>query len=57
MAAFALANFASAMAPSVGTLVVARFLSGLPHGAYFGVAALVAASVAPVGGGRGRWGG
>ena len=28
-------------------LLVARFLDGLPHGAYFGVASLVAASLAP----------
>lgn len=50
MLGFALANFASAAAPNMGTLVAVRFLSGLPHGAYFGVAALVAASVAPAGG-------
>jgi DHA1 family inner membrane transport protein len=30
-------------------LLVARFLDGLPHGAYFGVASLVAASLAPPG--------
>jgi DHA1 family inner membrane transport protein len=29
-------------------MLVFRFLSGLPHGAYFGVAALVAASIAPL---------
>ena len=29
--------------------MVARFLDGLPHGAYFGVASLVAASMAPAG--------
>jgi DHA1 family inner membrane transport protein len=47
MALFALGNFASAMAPSFGLLVTARFLAGLPHGAYFGVAALVAAGMVP----------
>ncbi|MCQ8781224.1 MFS transporter [Mangrovibrevibacter kandeliae] len=48
MAVFMLANFASAMAPTYGVFVLFRFLSGLPHGAYFGVAALVAAAmVAP----------
>lgn len=48
MAAFLVGNALSAMAPGYGTLLVARFLSGLPHGAYFGVASLVAASlVAP----------
>jgi MFS transporter, DHA1 family, inner membrane transport protein len=47
MAAFALGNATSALAPSYGSLVLARFVSGLPHGAYFGVAALVAASLMP----------
>ena len=48
MGAFLVGNVLSAMAPGYGTLLAARFLSGLPHGAYFGVASLVAASlVAP----------
>jgi DHA1 family inner membrane transport protein len=48
MGAFLLGNALTAMAPGYRTLLVARFLSGLPHGAYFGVASLVAASlVAP----------
>ncbi|MDP3318656.1 MAG: MFS transporter, partial [Bosea sp. (in: a-proteobacteria)] len=47
MAVFGVANLLSAMAPSYGWMLVFRFLSGLPHGAYFGVAALVAASIAP----------
>ncbi len=47
MGAYALFNVMSALATSYGALVVARFLDGLPHGAYFGVAALVAASMAP----------
>lgn len=42
---FTLATVASALAPTYETVLVARFLSGLPHGAYFGVAALVAASL------------
>ncbi len=49
MLGFAAANLASAAAPTMTTLTLARFASGLPHGAYFGVAALVAASVAPPG--------
>ncbi|WP_407939419.1 MFS transporter [Nocardia terrae] len=49
MAAFALGNAASVVAPTFATLTVARFVSGLPHGAYFGVASLAAASLAPVG--------
>jgi DHA1 family inner membrane transport protein len=48
MAAYALFNALSAIAPGYETLVLARFLDGLPHGGYFGVASLVAASmVAP----------
>ena len=35
--------------PATSSLMVARFLDGLPHGAYFGVASLVAASLAPAG--------
>jgi DHA1 family inner membrane transport protein len=46
MAAYAVFNVLSAVAGSYGVLFVARFLDGLPHGAYFGVAALVAASLA-----------
>ena len=41
----AIGNLASALAPNFGTLLAFRFLSGLPHGAYFGVGALVAASL------------
>ena len=47
MAVFALANGLSALAPNYHWLLLARFLSGLPHGAYFGIAALVAASLVP----------
>ena len=47
MAAYALFNAASAFAPGFEVLVVMRFLDGLPHGIYFGVASLVAASLAP----------
>jgi MFS transporter, DHA1 family, inner membrane transport protein len=48
MGAFLVGNTASALAPGYGSLLLARFVSGLPHGAYFGVASLVAASlVAP----------
>src|SRR5579862_4706175 len=38
MAFLALGNFASALAPGYASLVAVRFLAGLPHGAYFGVA-------------------
>lgn len=47
MAAFTLGNALSALAPTFGSLVLARFASGLPHGAYFGIAAIVAASIVP----------
>ena len=47
MAVFTVGNLLSALSPSFGWLLVFRFLAGLPHGAYFGVAALVAASVSP----------
>jgi DHA1 family inner membrane transport protein len=47
MALFALANGLSALAPTYGWMLAFRFLSGLPHGAYFGIAALVAASLVP----------
>ncbi|WP_235918984.1 MFS transporter [Aureimonas psammosilenae] len=46
MLAFALANLASAFAPGYASMTLVRFVAGLPHGAYFGVAALVAASMA-----------
>ncbi|WP_375404318.1 MFS transporter [uncultured Sphingomonas sp.] len=48
MATFAIGNAASALAPTYGWLLLARFASGFPHGAYFGTAALVAASLVPV---------
>jgi MFS transporter, DHA1 family, inner membrane transport protein len=44
---YTLANGASALATSFEQLTVARFAAGLPHGAYFGVASLVAASMVP----------
>ncbi len=47
MACFAAGNFASALAPGYASLIAVRFLAGLPHGAYFGVASLVAASLVP----------
>jgi MFS transporter, DHA1 family, inner membrane transport protein len=47
MTAFALFNGLSALAPDYHWMLVFRFLSGLPHGAYFGIAALVAASLVP----------
>jgi DHA1 family inner membrane transport protein len=49
MAVFALGNFASAAAPGYWSMNLLRFATGLPHGTYFGVAALVAAALAPPG--------
>jgi DHA1 family inner membrane transport protein len=43
--AFTLATVASAVLPSFGLVLLARFVAGLPHGAYFGIASLVAASL------------
>lgn len=47
MVLYTLGNLATAFTPSFGSLVVFRFLSGLPHGAYFGIAAVVASSMVP----------
>jgi DHA1 family inner membrane transport protein len=44
--AFAVGNLLSAFAPSAGWLVAARFVAGLPHGAFFGVGAVMGAHVA-----------
>ncbi len=49
MVAFTLGSVETVLAPSFETLVLARFVSGLPHGAYFGIASLAAATLAPVG--------
>lgn len=48
MAMFAVGNILSALSPNFEAMLAFRFLSGLPHGAYFGVAALVAASIVPL---------
>jgi MFS transporter, DHA1 family, inner membrane transport protein len=45
LVAFTVTTVASALLPTFGLVLAARFLAGLPHGAYFGVAALVAASL------------
>ncbi|MFB7271923.1 MFS transporter [Streptomyces sp. NPDC056244] len=43
MALFVVGNLASALAPGFGWLLAGRVLAGLPHGAFFGVGAVVAA--------------
>jgi DHA1 family inner membrane transport protein len=45
LAAFTLSTVASALLPSFGLVLVARFVAALPHGAYFGIASLVAADL------------
>ncbi|KAB7763854.1 MFS transporter [Xanthomonas maliensis] len=47
MGFYALGNLASALAPTYHSMLLCRFIAGLPHGAYFGVASLVAASISP----------
>ncbi|MYT36389.1 MFS transporter [Streptomyces sp. SID8356] len=49
MALFTVGNLASALAPDFGWLLAGRFLAGLPHGAFFGVGAVVAARMAAEG--------
>jgi MFS transporter, DHA1 family, inner membrane transport protein len=45
--ALGVGNAATALAHGYWPVVAARFLAGLPHGAYFGVASLIAASLVP----------
>jgi DHA1 family inner membrane transport protein len=45
LAVVTVATIASATLPSFGFVFAARFIAALPHGAYFGVASLVAASL------------
>ena len=40
--AFVLATAATAVLPTFGLVLAARFVAGLPHGAYFGIASLAA---------------
>lgn len=42
-------NLCAAISPNYWTLLVARFISGLPHGAYFGVASIIAEKLADKG--------
>lgn len=45
MAFFALAHLGVVLADSYPTLMAARFLAGVPHGAYFGIGSVVAAGL------------
>lgn len=49
MAIFTLFNGLSGLAPNFNSLIVLRFLSGLPHGAFFGIGAVVASQLAKEG--------
>ncbi|WP_185145684.1 MFS transporter [Chryseobacterium sp. G0186] len=46
MILFTLFNGLSAIAPNYGTMLIIRFMSGLPHGAFFGVGTVVASRMA-----------
>ena len=46
--ALAAGNIATALAPTFGSVLVLRFVSGLPHGAYFGVASVAASGLVDV---------
>lgn len=47
IAAYGVLNLLTALVSHYGLLAFVRFLDGLPHGAYFGVSALVASSMVP----------
>lgn len=53
MVLFAIGNALSAMAGGYELLMLARFVSGIPHGAFFGIASIVAYDIVAVG--RGGW--
>ncbi|MDP5227879.1 MULTISPECIES: MFS transporter [Arthrobacter] len=42
---YAVANASSMLASGYGAMALSRFISGLPHGAYFGIAAVIASSL------------
>lgn len=42
-------NLCASLAPNYWVMMIGRFISGLPHGAYFGVASIVAAKLADKG--------
>lgn len=49
MGLFTLFNGLSMVAPDYGLLLVSRFISGLPHGAFFGVGSVIASRLADPG--------
>ncbi|MEV0041315.1 MFS transporter [Streptomyces sp. NPDC050804] len=49
MSVFVAGNLLSALSPDFGWALAGRFISGLPHGAFFGAGSVVAARLAPKG--------
>ena len=47
LAMYVIGNGLTALVPNYGLLLLCRFISGLPHGAYFGTAGIVASSLVP----------
>lgn len=45
MVAFFVGNIGTALAPNYALLLVARFVAGMPHGAFFGLSSVIAASL------------
>jgi len=45
VSAFVIGNLATVILPSFGWIIASRFIAGLPHGAYFAIASLVAGSL------------
>lgn len=48
-AIIAIGNTCAALSPGYWTFMLSRFISGLPHGAYFGVGSIIAKRLAPKG--------
>ncbi|RCV52921.1 MFS transporter [Marinitenerispora sediminis] len=48
MALYTLGNLVAALAPTFEVLIAARVLTALPHGTFFGIGSVVAASLVPV---------
>ena len=47
MGGYAVANVLTAFAPTFGLVLLARFVTGLPHATFFGVGSVVATRIAP----------
>ncbi|MFC5426226.1 MFS transporter, partial [Brevibacterium otitidis] len=47
MVVFIIGSVGSTLAPTMNLMLVSRFITGLPHGAFLGVGAVVAATLAP----------